>query len=243
MKNILILHALPQEIGPLVRFLRAPPTQRSPYRIYEAAYRSSRLVLVETGMGGQAATKAFLHQTQIDRPDIVISAGFGGALYRNLSVGEVVIAGSSMLCTPEGAKNSLEIPDLPGLLPLPEGLRRGSVITLHEGMQKRMVREVVSPVLPYPVCDMETFYLADAAARLEVPFIGIRSVSDGARTEIPLAFFNVCDPSGAYRAKRAISVFYRRPFLIPKAIQLAFNGKVAARQLSNAVLAVLDALV
>lgn len=241
-KNVLILHALPHEIGPLVRSLRASRTRISPPKTYVAPYRSARLVLLETGIGGQAATRAFLHQTQIDRPDIVVSAGFGGALYHNLSVGEVVIAGGLMLCTPEGVKNSLETPDKSGLLPLPEGLRRGSVITLQEWMQKRAVREVVSPALPYPVCDMETFYLADAAARLEIPFIGIRSVSDGARTEIPLALLNVYDPNGVYQTKRALSVFCRRPFLIPKAIQLALHGKVAARQLSNAVLTVLDAI-
>lgn len=243
--NISIFYALPQELRSLVRSLSAICTARSPCRTFEMRYRSARVFFIETGVGGKAAKRAFDHHLAGGIPDVIISAGFGGALGYDVPVGQIVLAARSLLFSDSRVVNSLEIPLPPGLSRMPDWMRRGTVVTLEQPIEKRAVRENVSnKALALPVCDMESHYLAELSIAHGIPFLAIRSVSDAGHTEIPSAFFDVCSSgiSGAYSATKAFAMLACNPRLVPNAIALGFRSRTAARQLSRAILALIDVL-
>jgi adenosylhomocysteine nucleosidase len=240
--KIAVFYAIPLETKRLLRSVGAVLTSNVPYKTFEARDRLNQLLFIETGVGGRAATDAFLRQTALGRPDIVISAGFGGALSDEAPVGTVILAAGSILLSGTGVSHSLEIPSLPGLAGKPGWLKHGTVVTLTRMTEKRAVRQLIPRTLPVPVCDMETYYLAAACLHNDVPFIGIRSVSDSWLTEIPPAFIGACDGSGAFSLSRAFSILIRHPSLVPRSVRLGLDAVSAARQLCRGVLDLLEAL-
>lgn len=242
--NISIFYALPQEMGNLVRSLGAARTARYPCRAFEMHYRSARLVFLETGVGGRAAKRAFDHHLAEGTPDVVISAGFGGALDYDAPIGQTILGTSFLLFSGSRMVNSLETPLLPRLYRTPDRVRQGTVVTLEQPVEKRTVREKISSDFALPVCDMESYYLAERAIARGISFFAIRSVSDTGRTEVPSAFFEVCngDVSGEYSTTKVFAMLVRNPHLIPKAMLLGFHSRTAARHLGRAIRALVDML-
>ena len=92
--RLAIFSAFPHEIERLLRDLRPVEKYEShSLPLYFARYRSKELVIVQTGMGA-ANTEAALNYVFKDfRPNLLISAGFGGALYDGASA--VILSAAS----------------------------------------------------------------------------------------------------------------------------------------------------
>lgn len=240
---ILVLYAFPREIGPFERRVALLPAAAFPGRGREGLYGTRRLFLVETGIGGRAAQKTLLHTLSLCKPDLVISAGFAGAISRDAAVGDVILVARSLLSEGKTLAGSLEI-RVPSLkAEIPGWLTTGSLITLDRLMKKRAVMPFLPPGLPRPVlCDMETYHLAAACLDRDIPFLAIRAVSDAAGTEIPAALIDVCDETGIYSSRRAIATLCRHPLVAAKTIPLFLHGRSASRQLCRGLLALLDIL-
>jgi hypothetical protein len=235
--KLLLFSALQREVGALARMLRPKEKLcRLPFRAFHARHLSHELTVTVTGVGIENARRAFNRMVQTGRPDGVISLGYCGSLCREAVVGDLVFA-STVSLVDHGGLETIRLPD-PGYLlkslssRLP--LRAGAFLTLKEWMRKERLTPLLPTGMPLPVCEMETFGLAQLSLQHGLPFFAIRAVSDGAGEDLPFDPREVCDASGTYRLSRTLSLFLCRPHLLAHAVKLHRASKRASRCLALA---------
>lgn len=241
--RLAIFSAFPHEIRPLVKNLNAVRIPETlPFTLFWAPLDSGEVFLVQTGMGIRNAEASLNYVITQHSPTIILSTGFGGALYDGATIGELIWA-SRVLLVNEGVRETLDLPDrdqLFGRLSRKLTIREGSIVTLERWMKKPEIKHALSRPLPFPVCDMETFPLAKASLTRGLPFVAIRSITDRSHEEIPPEMLCVSDESGNYRLSRALNVLLRKPSLIARAIDLGKNSAIASRNLWRAVKALIE---
>jgi len=243
--RLAIFSAFPHEIGPLVKNLNAARISKTlPFTLFRAHYASGEVIVVQTGIGTRNAEASLNYVIKEHSPTIVISTGFGGALYDNAAIGELIWA-SRVLLMNNGLRDSLDLPDkddLFGSLSQKLAIRQGSIVTLGQWLKKPEIKRALSGPLPFPVCDMETFPLAKATIKRGLPFVAIRSITDRSDEEIPPELLSVSDESGNYRLTRSLKVLLGNPSLIPRAITLGRSSAVASKNICRAVKALIEVL-
>ncbi len=200
--------------------------------------------MVQTGIGINNAEAALKYILQGYRPDIVLSLGFGGALYSGAEIGDLVWA-SKVFMVNNGIAETIELPESGETASRMSGritIREGTILTLDRRMKKAEIGNELYKGLPFPVCDMETFAIAKGAIERGLPFRAVRSITDRAEEEIPQELFEVVDESGTYRLSRSLSVLLRKPHLIPQSMKLGMNSKTASRRLWLSVKSFIETL-
>jgi adenosylhomocysteine nucleosidase len=235
--RVAIFSAFPHEVRETIKCTGAKKTGTGcPFKVFQARYSSHDIAVVLTGMGSRNAESALRCVLETHAPEIVLSAGFGGALYDGARIGEIVIA-SRVFHVTEAVVDSLELQNgdmierLSGKLPV----RRGSIATLEAWKKKAELRKILSGDFPFPVCDMETFGLAKLSLQENLRFFAIRSISDRRDEEIPHELLGVSDESGRYRLGRALKLLLTNPRLIPDSIRLGMHARTAGKSLWQAV--------
>ncbi len=243
--RLLILYAVPREFGDAARLLgRRTRLPGLPFRAFRFRHPAHTVLAAETGVGIESAARVFLRIIESEKADAVVSLGYCGALTPAADIGDLVWA-SQVCLVREGHVERLPLPDPGGLLEAVSGrlpIRTATFFTLAGPMKKREIVPLVLPGAPLPVCDMETFALAQHSAAAGLPFFAIRSVSDRYDEDIPFDPRAVCDRSGTYRPHLAVRLFLTRPGLLPAALKLSRTSKVASRSLAQALDAFLRAL-
>lgn len=207
------------------------PGGRRSYRIRLADHE---VTLVEAGMGmlnaGWAATVL-----AAERPDLMISTGFGGAVLKGLGVGDVVMAeqilqwsGLEFETVPVGFYGCNAVADA-------LSLRRGSFITSDVILNKGSIAQKLPASAVNPVVEMESAAVARIAAGHGIPFLAMRVISDPWNEELGFSINEFCDESMHIRPAKVLAVILRRPAIIPQLIRLARNSSVAAKSLAKAM--------
>jgi nucleoside phosphorylase len=242
--RVAIFSAFPHEIRKTVRGTGATRTGKEcAFDVFQGHYASHDITFVLTGMGGRNAENALKCVLERHAPDIVLSVGFGGALYHGARIGEIVVA-SRVFYVTEVVADSLELQNgdmierLSGKLPL----REGSFVTVGTMKEKSELGKILSGDFPFPVCDMETFGLAKLSLQKNLRFFAIRSITDRRDEEIPHELLDVSDGSGRYRLGRALTLLLSHPRLIPDSIKLGIYARTAGNSLWQAVSCLVKAL-
>lgn len=246
--KLMVLAAFPQELKHVLRNSSiVKKTKKRPLTIYEGRYLSHEIVAIQTGMGPFEIDAGLDGVLEEHNPDYVISIGFGGALYDGAKAGELVWGVGCMLHGKgEGSQlrqdlageNKAVFKKLRGKLDIKEG----TIITVTGRTAKPELRKIIPDHTLFPVCDMETFYLARLALKRGVPFFAIRSITDRADEEIPEELFSVCDESGNYSITRALGLLVKRPGLIPGSVKLGSVSATASKNLWLAVKSLVEVL-
>ncbi len=238
-----ILSAFPQEMGPIItQFKATRDTKKRPYDIYRTTRPSSEIILIITGMGIANAEAAARYVHREFRPDLMLSVGYGGAIYEGAAIGDLVW-GSRFILMHETAGHggssgttitSLEIPVDKKIF---DGLtiHEGTIVTLPALTSKTMIKRALPADILNPVCDMETFALANFCSEVGLQFFAVRSISDLHDEEIPPELGNISDSFGKYSVWRAIVTFVGKPQLLPVVFRLAGNSKKASQSLGSFV--------
>jgi adenosylhomocysteine nucleosidase len=254
--RIVLFSAFPQEIRYIVRGLRASMCVRLPFTTYAARFSSHDISIVLTGMGIRSVEAAMAYAFKEHRPDVVISAGFGGALYPGIGAGELVAASKIYLLSSSAFErkdtfssgHDVHICETTAGYTFFRGLydraeiREGSIVTLRNWMRKEDVRAMLPRDLLLPVCDMETFPLARYTQQAGIPFLALRSITDCSDEDIPEELLSVSDASGAYRFSRAVRLLLGKPRLIPRSMKLGIRSTIASRRMGEAVKTILTAV-
>lgn len=156
-KRIAIVAAMRSELVPLLK--AANKCQRGRVELYEL----DSAVVAIGGVGQAAGRRAAEVAIDFAQPDVLISAGFGGALRPELHVGDVVMAREVV-----DADNGKRYPTLGG---------EAVVVTsanIVGPAEKRRLREQYSAVL----VDMEGAAVAAVAAEHGLEFMAVKAVSD-----------------------------------------------------------------
>lgn len=220
--HIAIFAAFPQELTCIRRY--STPVTRFRDRAYPicvTSHRDTSLVTVETGMNPAKIDAAFRHVISEYRPEVILSVGFGGALYYRADIGDLVLASRYFFLTREGAieqpqlgvrnaqfQQSLWNGAITTRLRQKVRIREGSVLTIAQWSAKAKLKSSMPRDAAFPVCDRETIHLARLAYQNNLPFFGIRAVTDRADEDIPEEFFEVVDENGTYRLSRAMTILF-----------------------------------
>jgi len=241
--RLAIFSAFPHEVKPLVKNLSAARISKTlPFTLFLAPYLSGEVIVVQTGMGTHNIEASLSYVIEKHAPTILLSSGFGGALYDEATIGELVWA-SKVLLVNNGVRGTLDLPDrkrLFGTISQKLAIRRGSVVTLEKWMEKPDIKRALAGQFSFPVCDMETFPLAKASVKYGLPFVAIRAITDRSHEEIPPQLLNVSDKSGHYRLSRSLKVLLGNPSVIPRAVTLGRNSAIAAENLWRAIKVFMD---
>jgi adenosylhomocysteine nucleosidase len=240
--NIAIITAMPEEARAVLK-ATGPAGSRKIGNLTAFHCRTPQhdLLLVESGMGlknSAAATEALLREF---RPDLLISAGFCGALAPELCVGDVAV--STGLCIVAGG----EVQQIPmevaaaGRNFIARQSATGARVfaSLFAGTQSIMAKKELAPLLPpgapCPVVEMESGAIAIVAVENDIPFLGIRTVSDPADEELGFSLEEFTDHNLRIRPHRVALTILRKPWIMPQLIRLARNSRIAADSLSQAI--------
>ena len=188
-----------------------------------------------------------------NRPDRLLLLGFAGAVDPALDCGDLVLAGRYYLDldTPEEVDKDFFEADSPMLKQAAaaasasglawRGLESLTVSRpVATGEEKAAIcssysrRHPVGPV-NLGVINMEDYWVAEFAARAEIPFLAVRSVIDTAGQAIPSYAMGL-----QQRRWGALALAAARPWQLPNLVRLASNLRVAQRSLRRFAVAFLQ---
>jgi nucleoside phosphorylase len=240
-RRLAIFSAFPHELKCIAKNLKPiKKLSRHPFITFLTKYLNSEIILVHTGMGTRNAEAAFKYIFEEYRPDFILSIGFGGALYDGALIGDLVWA-SRVILVPEYVL--LEVPDAGEIFSRLSGkvsMHEGCILTFEKYMKKSGVKKYLSNDLSFPVCDMETFFLAKPSIEQGLPFFSVRSITDRSDEEIPSEFLGVTDESGKYKLSRALGLILSKPWLIKDVIRTGRASAIASNNLWHFVKAVIE---
>lgn len=223
-RPVLILVALPVELRSVAGALGS--------KLCGARVRgrlgSSRAVGLAVGIGGGAA-----RAVAAERPQLVISGGFAGALDPALAPGDLVLASSVRDETGE----ALPVAD-PVLRAARQALAAGAPDRVVEGEILCTTRIAASAgdkrALARPgriAVDLESWPAAHAAARAGIPWLAIRVVIDALDADLPAFTREVRSSYVAPALRHAL----RGPRAVVELVELARRARMAGRSLARAL--------
>lgn len=223
--------ALHQEVGPILSWSGWKRVDLGGSSLYRLHIRDLEVILCIGGMGernSRKAAKLLLESFEVAQ---ILSLGFGGALDKGLSTGEVVW----------GRRVSLWDDSL-GLVPGPEPFFRpqGSLKGAHFLTAKVFVaKEVVVKALdqdrgPF-VLDLESYFVGQEAWRKGVGFSCIRAISDECDLDVGPKVTRWINSEFTIKAYRVLASLFSSPKDIRLLVSLYRNSKLASRALERAL--------
>jgi adenosylhomocysteine nucleosidase len=248
-----LIAAMPEETGALLRRVTAPERGKlCGFKACHFAIGTREVFLVESGMGPERAAAAARALIEATAPELVINFGFAGAVTAGLAVGDIVVA-ERILSWGNGSFQEQQGLDA-GLagrsIKIVEAEFRGKDFRLFPGtfitaagiIGKREVAGLLPPGVAYPVLEMETAAVAQAAAEGNVPLIAIRAISDDAGEELGFSIDELTDREMNVSLGKVLVTVAKRPAIVPQLLRLARNSRLAGESLAGAVHALVGRL-
>lgn len=238
-----VITAMPEERSALVKMLHG--VQRSKLgalNLYSGTLAGRELCVIESGMGGSAAAQAARLLITELKPSLIISAGYCGAVRPGPATGDLVLC--SRLFTADTAAVQEVTPPGSGQAAtrLAAELQRyglkawqGSFITAGGILTKAALAGSLDLTVPHPVLEMESAAVALAAAEVNIPFLGLRAVSDDAAEELRFSLEEICGTNGQVSVGRVLWLLARRPSLLGQFLRLAAGSAKAGKNLGLAL--------
>ena len=249
-RKVAVMAALSQEVQPFLRQVGARRLRGGSVAGWEFAFEGKEGLVAVSGMGAEAARQAVSLLFRDYPPEILISLGFGGAVTPAVPAGALVLGEVFWRYEPDtgelGEVATPLFPAAPGDLVQKLKARGlpalvGNIVTtpviIPKAGQGGALHHLACPVL-----DLETAALAQAARERNLPFLGLRAVTDAAGEEIP-AFLCQAVPEGhPPTLGGALSWLWADIRRLPVLLRLWRRSHLAARRLSQALMVVLAEL-
>jgi len=248
-----LIAAMPEEIKPLLRRVGAYAGEKCDgYEAWRFSLGARQILLVRSGMGAERATLAARALIALERPELIVSFGFAGAVSAGTGVGEIVVADRILLCrerlfSDQPGISAEKTDELAGMLDRGPGgkgkhFRRGTFVTVAGITSKREMAALLPAWAVNPVLEMETAAVAQAAHEGNVPLIAIRAVSDGAEEELGFAIEEFFDRNLNIRVGKVLLTLARKPWIIPQLLRLAKNSRIAGENLASVLTVLMETL-
>jgi adenosylhomocysteine nucleosidase len=245
METVGLIAAMPQESQALLHCIKGwEGTTPGSMRGFRLKMMERECLLITSGMGFKRASAAARILVETTHPQFLICFGIAGAVKEDLNIGDVVISANSCQLD-EGLPSHFQ-----PLAALSEAAWDGAVQAL-ELVGSRLVHGtaittggsqlVMQPDdLDNPVLEMETAGIAQVAAKMGIPLLSIRSISDGPNAPIPLDLGEVMDENANLRIGRMLMMVLRRPQIILQSQKMMKNTRIACDHAAKVVAAVLN---
>jgi adenosylhomocysteine nucleosidase len=237
---IAILVAVRQELRPILKRAEANHVVRQAHLdFHEGTLAGQPVALLALGIGKECARIAAEMTIRCYRPDLIISAGFGGGLQETVSDGDIVIGNEVLELYGDDGQNVRwqAIHDLPPHNELDitdSGFRvhHGKILTVEEMVLKSANKKRLGKATGALTVDMETSAVAAVAAAHDTNLLAVRCITDSHREDLP-AEFNDFFILGQLRATRVISACARRPRIIWNLARLGHRARNAGNNLAR----------
>lgn len=248
--RIALMAALPMEVRPFLRQIKARRRQDLRFPAWEFEVGEGRGVVTLSGMGQEAAHLAAGRLLARGRPEILLSLGFGGALTPDLTPGTLVLGESFWQYHPETLvlQEVLAPPPPRPLAQLVQRLKEaglaaccGSLVTTPFIINKERQGESLLH-LNRPVLDLESSALAAVAAAEGLTFLSIRAITDAAGEEIPEFLRQAWKPGLEMGPRTAFTWLAADPRRVVPLLHLRQRGQAAAKRLAMALAVLLPFL-
>jgi nucleoside phosphorylase len=174
---IAITFALPAESSDFVGRLEKPGLiSREGVEAIRGRLHDKSLAVIHTGVGKKICRGQLGVLLRRERFQYLISAGFAGALEKDLRVGHLLIAENfsspQLLSSPD-----LDLAD--------EGTFLGRLLTVTRMIESTHERESLNQKTGAAAVDMETETIAELCATHDLPMLSLRAISDTASEPFP----------------------------------------------------------
>lgn len=183
------------------------------------------------GAMGAHSAEALRSHLQRNHPDLVVSAGFSGALIPDLPVGSIVLG------------ENYTDPQLAARLSLPPGVRAGKLACVEQILETREAKARVAAQTGAMAADLESAHLHDVCQRAGIGMLSLRCISDTLSQTLPIPGDVLMNPATGRTDPQAIFRFlFRHPGRAPDFARLVRDAKTAQTALATALEALLPAL-
>lgn len=178
---IAVTFALPQESQDFRHLLRhASAVGPDAHRFLLGNLGEEEILLAHTGVGPAAAATSVAALLAFHRPRLLISTGFAGGLDPDLIAGDLLIA-TNVSAPALVAQNR-------ALLAGDPRAHFGALTSQPSAAESVAEKAALARSTGALGVDMETAAIAAACARVGVPLLAVRAISDSALTPLPVPF-------------------------------------------------------
>jgi hypothetical protein len=164
----------------------------------------------------------------------LISFGFGGSLAPNLRIGDIVLCREfhchSIQENPQIHQSHKDLIDSAARVMESKRVNylAGALLTVDTLVSRPGEKAKLGEIYPANVVDMESFWIAEAAARRGIPFLGVRAISDTFDQLLP-PFDSFIDGEGRWLPIETFCHFLLHPADL-KTIPILFEHSRQARK-------------
>lgn len=167
---IAITFALPAESSDFVSLLEKPARDsREGVESIRGTLHGKSVAMIHTGVGGKISSQRMEILLRRERFEYLISAGFAGALEKELRIGHLLVAENysspQLLRSPQ-----FDLAD--------DGISLGKLLTVSGVIESNAEREQLARDTGAAAVDMETEFIAKACAEHQLPMLSLRAISD-----------------------------------------------------------------
>lgn len=211
--RVAIIAALEREIAPLVKGFR----RETPSDTFRTLFSHEQISVVCGGIGSKAPVGAAQWLIDRTRPELIVSAGFAGALVPGRKVGDVITPGT-VIDAMSGERF---------FIPSGSGILVTTPIVASESQKRELATEHGAVAV-----DMEAAAVARVAHAKGVPFVAVKVISDEAGFPM-LPMDRFIDGMGKFHTSELLGYVAVRPWLWPAVVQLGKNARKASSQLCD----------
>ncbi|HXE91423.1 MAG TPA: hypothetical protein VNK82_10710 [Terriglobales bacterium] len=217
MPKVAIVAALEREVRPLVKEWPSKKVAlvRDDWRSTAVFFEKSGKLVACGGIGRDAACMTADAALSCTGAEVLVSAGFAGALGPEEKVGDVVCPAAVV-----SAETGMRFDTLAG---------RGTLVSSNRVLQPEQKRELGVRFAAEAV-DMEAAALAALAQQRRVGFLALKAISDEMDSSLP-PFGRFVNPVGKFRTAPFLVHVVLRPYLWPTLRRLARDSERAAQAL------------
>lgn len=237
-----VVFALGIEAGGLVDLLQGVVrTEGAGFSAREGGLRGRRVVVVESGVGRQAAEQATEALIQGHQPRWIISAGFAGGLHESLAQGDILLA--DQLVDASGCQLAVDFHLDREAIAAQRHLHVGRLLTADRIIADAAEKSILGREHGALAVDMETLAVAEACHREKTRFLSVRIISDAVGHTLPKDIdYLVKRKSTAGRIGAAAGAILRRPGSIKDMWQLKEDALVASERLAKFLAGIIEQL-
>lgn len=183
------------------------------------------------GVMGKRGAPMLEKLIQQHRPEIIVSAGFSGALQPGLPVGTIVLA------------ENFSDPALLKSLAVPHSFRIGRIFTADDILETAAHKTAIGQTTGALAGDLESSHLHEVCIRNSVKMLSVRSISDAIDQSLPIPSSVLLDPeSGRANPKAIFQYLFRNPSKAPEFARLLRDAKTAQQTLASGIQQILPSL-
>jgi adenosylhomocysteine nucleosidase len=224
-----LIVALPEESAALRSVMRRVREWRLPdYRAWSGVLGSREIVLAQSGMGHGHATGCARQLLKAERPILLMAAGFAGGLSHELEPGEALVASEVVLVEGDSHRR------WPVRLNL-EGHRTGVLASPDRVVRFSHEKRELALRTGAHAVDMESGSVVREAEEAGIPWLVVRSVTDGAAEDLPMDFHPFTTKQGLPHKPRIVLHAIVRPRTLWGLMRLGKRTAQAARTLGITV--------